>query len=68
MTFFIHFKMRRVGLFLFLGKCKGHSITKWSGVYESTITNVDTVVLHEMGNNGQLIKVFYNLITQVTYA
>ncbi|KAL5153053.1 hypothetical protein HKD37_19G052664 [Glycine soja] len=40
----------------FLGKWKGHSITKRSGVYGSTITNADTVVLHEMDNNGQLIQ------------
>ncbi|KAK7316321.1 hypothetical protein VNO77_35274 [Canavalia gladiata] len=40
----------------FLGKWKGHSITKRSGVYGSTIANADTVVLHEMEDNGQLIQ------------
>ncbi|RDX90287.1 hypothetical protein CR513_27857 [Mucuna pruriens] len=40
----------------FLGKWKGHSITKRSGVYGSTIANADTVVLHEMDDNGQLIQ------------
>jgi len=49
----------------FLGKWKGHSITKRSGVYGSTIAKADTVVLHEMDDNGQLIQVFYNSITNV---
>ncbi|KAI5442908.1 hypothetical protein KIW84_011804 [Lathyrus oleraceus] len=40
----------------FLGKWKGHSITKRSGVYGSTISEADTVVLHEMNDNGQLIQ------------
>ncbi|XP_014495781.1 uncharacterized protein LOC106757572 [Vigna radiata var. radiata] len=40
----------------FLGKWKGHSITKRSGVYGSTIAKADTVVLHEMDHNGQLIQ------------
>ncbi|XP_061358104.1 uncharacterized protein LOC133302355 [Gastrolobium bilobum] len=40
----------------FLGKWKGHSITKRSGVYGSTIAKADTVVLHEMDVNGQLIQ------------
>lgn len=40
----------------FLGKWKGHSITKRSGVYGSTIAEADTVVLHEMDDNGQLIQ------------
>ncbi|CAJ1947052.1 unnamed protein product [Sphenostylis stenocarpa] len=40
----------------FLGKWKGHSITKRSGVYGSTIANADTVVLHEMDDNDQLIQ------------
>nr|KYP60408.1 hypothetical protein KK1_022813 [Cajanus cajan] len=43
----------------FLGKWKGHSITKRSGVYGSTIANADTVVLHEMDDNGQLIQSFF---------
>ncbi|XP_027358667.1 uncharacterized protein LOC113867500 [Abrus precatorius] len=40
----------------FLGKWKGHSITKRSGVYGSTIAKADTVVLHEMDDIGQLIQ------------
>ncbi|KAL5079245.1 hypothetical protein RYX36_007666 [Vicia faba] len=40
----------------FLGKWKGHSITKRSGVYGSTISEADTVVLHEMDDNDQLIQ------------
>lgn len=48
----------------FLGKWKGHSITKRSGVYGSTMAEADTVVSHEMDDNGQLIQVFYILITQ----
>ncbi|XP_058722715.1 uncharacterized protein LOC131594561 [Vicia villosa] len=40
----------------FLGKWKGHSITKRSGVYGATISEADTVVLHEMDDNGQLIQ------------
>ncbi|KAJ1398746.1 hypothetical protein SESBI_30840 [Sesbania bispinosa] len=40
----------------FLGKWKGNSITKRSGVYGSTIAEADTVVLHEMDGSGQLIQ------------
>jgi len=47
----------------FLGKWKGRSVTNRSGVYGSTISEADTVVLHEMNDNGQLIQVFYILIT-----
>lgn len=47
----------------FLGKWKGHSVTKRSGVYGSTIAEADTVVLHEMDDNGQLIQVFCILVT-----
>jgi hypothetical protein len=47
----------------FLGKWKGHSVTKRSGVYGSTIAEADTVVLHEMNENGQLIQVFDILIS-----
>lgn len=43
----------------FLGKWKGHSMTKRSGVYGSTIAEADTVVLHEIDSNGQLIQVFF---------
>ncbi|PNX95343.1 hypothetical protein L195_g018534 [Trifolium pratense] len=42
----------------FLGKWKGHSVTKRSGVYGATIAEADTVVLHEMNDNGQLIQVY----------
>lgn len=42
----------------FLGKWKGRSVTKRSGVYGSTIAEADTVVLHEIDDNGQLIQVF----------
>lgn len=40
----------------FLGKWKGRSVTNRSGVYGSTISEADTVVLHEMNDNGQLIQ------------
>ncbi|KAI4352528.1 hypothetical protein L6164_006768 [Bauhinia variegata] len=40
----------------FLGKWKGHSVTKRSGVYGSTIAEHDTVVLLEMDDSGQLIQ------------
>ncbi|XP_057739343.1 uncharacterized protein LOC130956324 [Arachis stenosperma] len=40
----------------FLGKWKGHSVTKRSGVYGSTIAEANTVVLHEIADNGQLIQ------------
>ncbi|TXG57621.1 hypothetical protein EZV62_015450 [Acer yangbiense] len=40
----------------FLGKWKGHSITKRSGVYGATIAEADTLTLLEMDNNGQLIQ------------
>lgn len=48
----------------FLGKWKGRSVTKRSGVYGSTIAEADTVVLHEIDDNGLLIQVFYILITR----
>ncbi|EEF29489.1 conserved hypothetical protein [Ricinus communis] len=40
----------------FLGKWKGHSITKRSGVYGSTMTEADTVALLEMDDKGHLIQ------------
>ncbi|KAG8659570.1 uncharacterized protein LOC110602850 isoform X1 [Manihot esculenta] len=40
----------------FLGRWKGHSITKRSGVYGSTIAEADTVALLEMDDMGQLIQ------------
>ena len=68
MTFFHSFQDVKSRIIPFLGKWKGHSITKRSGVYGSTIANADTVVLHDMDDNGQLMQVFYNLVTQVTEA
>lgn len=63
---FYSFQDAKSRIIPFLGKWKGHSITKRSGVYGSTIANADTVVLHDMDDNGQLMQVFYNLVTQVT--
>ncbi|XP_065856097.1 uncharacterized protein [Euphorbia lathyris] len=40
----------------FLGRWKGHSITKRSGVYGSTMSEADTEFLLEMDDNGQLIQ------------
>lgn len=43
----------------YLGKWKGHSITKRSGVYGATIAEADTVSSLEINDNGQLIQVSY---------
>ncbi|KAF8408152.1 hypothetical protein HHK36_007294 [Tetracentron sinense] len=40
----------------FLGKWKGHSITKRSGVYGATISEADTAALLEIDDKGQLIQ------------
>ncbi|XP_004306119.1 PREDICTED: uncharacterized protein LOC101313917 [Fragaria vesca subsp. vesca] len=40
----------------FLGKWKGHSITKRSGVYGSTMAEADTVASLEIDDNGQIIQ------------
>ncbi|KAL0013963.1 hypothetical protein SO802_001032 [Lithocarpus litseifolius] len=40
----------------YLGKWKGHSITKRSGVYGATIAEADTVSLLEINDKGQLIQ------------
>jgi hypothetical protein len=40
-----------------LGKWKGHSQTKRSGVYGATIAEADTIALLEMDGKGQLIQV-----------
>lgn len=40
----------------FLGKWKGHSITKRSGVYGSTMAEADTVASLEIDDKGQLIQ------------
>lgn len=39
-----------------LGKWKGHSLTKRSGVYGATIAEADTIALLEMDGKGQLIQ------------
>lgn len=43
----------------YLGKWKGHSITKRSGVYGATIAEADTVSSLEINDKGQLIQVSY---------
>ncbi|XP_050229907.1 uncharacterized protein LOC126679011 [Mercurialis annua] len=40
----------------FLGRWKGHSITKRSGVYGATMAEADTIALLEMDDSGQLIQ------------
>ncbi|KAL8172356.1 hypothetical protein V2J09_024160 [Rumex salicifolius] len=40
----------------FLGKWKGYSVTKRSGVYNATIAEHDTVALLEINDSGQLIQ------------
>ncbi|KAI0504806.1 hypothetical protein KFK09_015759 [Dendrobium nobile] len=40
----------------FLGKWKGHSITKRSGVYGATIAEADTVAFLELDENGQVVQ------------
>lgn len=40
----------------FLGKWKGHSITKRSGVYGATIAEADTVALFGVDVNGQIFQ------------
>ncbi|CAI0386896.1 unnamed protein product [Linum tenue] len=40
----------------FLGRWEGHSMTKRSGVYGSTLTEADSVSLLEMNDKGQLIQ------------
>ncbi|CAH9084461.1 unnamed protein product [Cuscuta europaea] len=39
-----------------LGKWKGHSITKRTGVYGATLQEADTIALFEMHEDGQLIQ------------
>ncbi|EOY03556.1 Domain of Uncharacterized protein function isoform 2 [Theobroma cacao] len=41
----------------FLGKWEGHSVTKRSGVYGSTITEADTVALLQMDDKNKLVQV-----------
>lgn len=40
----------------FLGKWEGHSVTKRSGVYGSTMTEADTVALLEMDDKNKVIQ------------
>ncbi|KAI8030142.1 hypothetical protein LOK49_LG01G03729 [Camellia lanceoleosa] len=40
----------------YLGKWKGHSITKRSGVYGATIAEADTITVLEINDEGQLIQ------------
>ncbi|KAL5582235.1 hypothetical protein UlMin_014677 [Ulmus minor] len=40
----------------FLGKWKGHSITKRSGVYGATLAEADTVASFEMNDKGQIVQ------------
>ncbi|XP_057486827.1 uncharacterized protein LOC130772936 [Actinidia eriantha] len=40
----------------FVGKWKGHSITKRSGVYGATIAEADTIVVLEIDDEDQLIQ------------
>ena len=44
----------------FVGKWKGHSITKRSGVYGATIAEADTIVVLEIDDKDQLIQVCSN--------
>jgi hypothetical protein len=41
----------------FLGRWKGHSVTKRSGVYGATIAEADTVVFLDRDVDGKLIQV-----------
>ncbi|THG09401.1 hypothetical protein TEA_022474 [Camellia sinensis var. sinensis] len=41
----------------YLGKWKGHSITKRSGVYGATIAEAETITVLEINDEGQLIQV-----------
>ena len=41
----------------FLGKWKGHSLTKRSGVYGATIAEADTVSSLEIDGNNELVQV-----------
>ncbi|KAM7267756.1 hypothetical protein ACFE04_009922 [Oxalis oulophora] len=54
-----------------LGKWKGYSLTRRSGVYGGTIAKADTIALLEMDDKGQLIQnapawsdFMYNLLSQ----
>lgn len=40
-----------------IGRWKGHSITKRSGVYGATIAEADTTAILEIDDKGQLIQV-----------
>lgn len=55
---FYHFQDNTNRILPFLGKWKGHSLTKRSGVYGATIAEADTEASLEMDDKGQLIQVF----------
>ncbi|XP_021297670.1 uncharacterized protein LOC110426707 [Herrania umbratica] len=46
----------QVRILPFLGKWEGHSVTKRSGVYGSTITVADTVALLQMDDKNKLVQ------------
>ncbi|KAK6266825.1 hypothetical protein QUC31_017662 [Theobroma cacao] len=46
----------QVQILPFLGKWEGHSVTKRSGVYGSTITEADTVALLQMDDKNKLVQ------------
>ncbi|EOY03557.1 Domain of Uncharacterized protein function isoform 3 [Theobroma cacao] len=46
----------QVRILPFLGKWEGHSVTKRSGVYGSTITEADTVALLQMDDKNKLVQ------------
>lgn len=56
---FLQFQGNTNGILPYLGKWKGHSITKRSGVYGATIAEADTVSSLEINDKGQLIQVSY---------
>lgn len=56
-VFFFWFQDNTNRILPFLGKWKGHSITKRSGVYGATIAEAVTVASLEMDGKGQLIQV-----------
>lgn len=55
MAVYMQDKTKRITAFL--GKWKGHSVTKRSGVYGSTIAEADTVTSLEIDENDELVQV-----------
>lgn len=45
-----------------IGRWKGRSVTKRSGIYGATIAEADTVSSLEIDDKGQLIQVFCALL------